>query len=55
MALTFHEGQDNHLFQEAGSQCSIAMIQDFLTSLEAQTKLLEYNLEQCFLLLGVFQ
>lgn len=42
----------NYLFHTGFQACSFA---NFLTSLEAPTKSLEYNLEQCFLLLGVFQ
>ena len=42
-------------FQEADSPCSIAKIQAILTSLEVPTKLPEYNPEQYFLHLGVFQ
>ena len=49
------KGKTGIFFQEAGSPFSTAMTQDFLTSLEAPTKSLEYNLEQCFLHLGVCQ
>ena len=49
------KGKTDIFFQEAGSPCSISKIQAFLTSLEVLTKSLEYNPEQYFLLLGVFQ
>ncbi len=49
------KGKTGIFFQEEASPCSIAMIQDFLTSLETPTKSLEYNPEQYFLLLGVSQ
>ena len=49
------KGKTGIFFQEAGSPFSIAKIQGFLTSLEMPTKSLEYNPEQYFLLLGVFQ
>ena len=49
------KGKTDIFFQEAGSPCSISKIQAFLTSLEVLTKSLEYNPEQYFLHLGVFQ
>ena len=49
------KGKTGIFLQEAGSPCSISKIQAFLTSLEVLTKSLEYNPEQYFLLLGVFQ
>ena len=49
------KGKTDIFFQEEASPCSIAKIQDFLTSLETPTKSLEYNPEQYFLLLGVSQ
>ncbi len=49
------KGKTGIFFQEAGSPCSIAKTQGILTSLEVPTKLLEYNPEQCFLILGEFQ
>ena len=42
-------------FQRQVIRDSISKIQAFLTSLEVLTKSLEYNPEQYFLLLGVFQ
>lgn len=44
-----------YLFHTGFQACSISKIQDFLTSLKASTKSLEYNPEQYFLHLGVFQ
>ena len=42
----------NYLFHTGFQACSTA---NFLTSLKVPTKSLEYNPEQCFLLLDVFQ
>ena len=42
----------NYLFHTGFQACSFA---NFLTSLEVPTKSLEYNPEQCFLILGVSQ